>query len=161
MFNNLKAPRFNPRKYRKNVVSQELYKKWKTQTESDLTFSQFKKIWEYIAEEYINTILEERDGAKLGNGMGDLYIGYIKNVKKDIVDYNLSKQYNKTIKHENWETGGKFGKLIYGVTGRKYIYKTHQFWKFKGCRNFTRLISKTLKEFPARFKHSIEKRSLV
>lgn len=160
MFNDLKAPRFNPRKYRKNIVSEELYNKWKAKSEIDLSFSQFKAYWNMIAEKHVQKIIEERDGIKLGTGLGDIYIGLISKPKKEPIDNVLSIKYGKIIKHENWESSGKLGKIIYGTRGRKYIYRLHNYWMFTACRILKRQTSAALKANASRYKNSIEKRSL-
>lgn len=160
MFNNLKAPRFNNRKYRKNIITKELFKDWKVKTNNNITFKQFKEYWNLIAFKHIEKIIEERDGIKLGTGLGDIYIGFVKSKKKSGIDYKTSSEYNKCIKHENWDSSGKLGKIIYGTNNRKYIYKLHKFWSFEACRNLKRKVSLALKEQPEKYKNSIEKRAL-
>ena len=160
MFNDLKAPRFNNRKYRQSVVTKDLYIKWKTDNNSNITFKEFKNYWYKIANKYIEKIIEERDGVKVGNGLGEIYVGFVKSTKGASIDYKLSKELNKKIKHENWDSSGKLGKLIYGTRNRKYIYRLHKYWSFVGCRNLKRLVSTSLKTHPERYKNSIEKRTL-
>lgn len=159
MYNNLKAPRFNARAFRENIVSEELYNQWKEQTGRTESFSEFKEVWEKIADSMVEFVIEERDGIKLAKGMGDIYIGYVPGAQKKFIDYQSTKEYGKTIYHENWNTNGKAGKIIYGTRKRKYLYRLSNWWGFKGCRNFTRAASKALKEFPERYKNSIEKRT--
>lgn len=160
MFNDLTAPRFNQRKFRHNIVSKELHKRWKqglTDKGLKVPFGVYRRIWCYIADMITESILEERDGVRL-RGLGDLYVGYTPKRDKP-VDYKLSQQYGKTIYHENWHSDGKVLKAIWGVTGRRYILKRKYWWKFDGCRNFTRAISRAARETPLIYKNTIEKRN--
>ena len=160
MFNNRRATRFSNRKYRVNIVSQELYTKWKSQTNYSITFIQFKQYWKFIAREYVNAILEESDGAKLDASIGDIYIGFVPPPKKKAIDYKTSNEIGKTTYYENWNTNGKLGKIIYGTNGRKYIHRLHAWWAFKPCRNFKNNVKDSLRANPERYKNSIEKRTL-
>lgn len=156
MFNDLKAPRFNSRKFRKNIISEDLYKTWKAKYNRKESYNDFKKVWNLLAEEIIEEILTERDGVRLPS-LGDLYIGYITKINKPIIDHQLSMEYGKPIKHMNFDTRGKLGKIILGYKKRKYLFKYKGWWSFVACRNFKRTVSKALKENPERYKNSIEK----
>jgi hypothetical protein len=159
MFDNLKPRRFNTRKYRENIVSEELWKKWKDSTSRTETFKEFRDIWHKIADQIIVNVVEETDGVRLPKGNGDIYIGYIPHIQKRVIDYKLSKQYGKVIRHENWNSNNKVAKIIYGTSRRKYIYKLAGWWGFTACRNFKVRVVKALQTHPERYKNSIEKRS--
>lgn len=159
MFNDLKAARFNPRKYRVNIVSEDLWKRWKQKTGRKESFQEFKKLWAMIAEGAIECVFEEQDGLRLPKGMGDVYLGYVPGIKKRGIDYKTSRELNKTILHENWNSNGKTGKIIFGITRRKYLFKRPSMWAFIPCRNFKRSAVKMLREYPERYKNSIEKRN--
>lgn len=157
MFNNRTAPRFNARKFRKNIISEELYIKWKEQTGLELSFQEFKNIWNLIGDAITDGVTEERDGVALGASTGDLYIGYVP-TKKRPIDYKVSLQYEKAIKHENWNSSNKVGKIIYGTHDRKYIYRLSAWWAFKASRLFKNKVSAALTAYPQRYKNTIEKR---
>lgn len=156
MFNDLSAPRFNTRKYRVNIVCKELYEEWKKKTGRTETFSEFKAIWNLIAEEHINQVIEERDGVKMAKGMGDIYIGYIPRVKKRFVDYKTSMEHNKKIYHENWDSNGKVAKIIHGTYRRKYTYRMNRWFGFNPNRAFKHKVIAALKAFPTRYKNTSE-----
>jgi hypothetical protein len=158
LFNDLKGPRFNRRKYRENIVSEELWKAWKETTGRKESFEEFRSVWHKIAEVMVDNIIEERDGIRMANGMGDVYLGYIPNIRKVMVDYKASMEYNKIIKHENWDSNGKVGKIIYGTSGRRYIFRLGGWWGFSACRNFKKRVINAFKTVPERYKNSIEKR---
>lgn len=156
MFNNRKAKRFNTRKYRENIVSESLYKSWKEKSEYDITFSEFKKYWKLIADEYVDTIINNPDGIRLGASVGDIYVGYIVGAKKRPIDYVTSSLLNKKIYHDNFDSSGKLAKIIYATNKRPYIYKMHRYWAFAACRNFKTLVKNGLRNHPERYKNSIE-----
>jgi len=165
MYNDRKAPRFNPRLYRYNVISKELWKAWKKETGYKLTFSQFKNIWNAIGETITDSVSTSRDGVRLGGGLGDIYAAYVqgRNVenKQKPLDFKLSLEYDKEIRHQNWENSGKVGKIIYGTYKRPYIYKYATWYGFTGHRRFKNKMSKAFRETPSLFKNSIEKRTLI
>lgn len=156
MFNDLKAPRFNPRKLRYNVVGIETYKKFKKEQKSSMSYSQFRTMWERIANQIMASVIDERDGVRI-RGLGDLYIGYTKTKDKPI-DRKLSEEYGKIIYHENWHTNGKVMKIIFGVSKRRYIFKRKYWWSFEGARDFVRNSSAAVKKDPLKYKDSQEKR---
>lgn len=158
-YNDLKAPRFNPRKYRKIFVHQDLHKQWKEKTgRRDVPYSVFRGIWEMIADGIISTVQVERDGVRLDAGLGDLYIGYtILKGDKKAVDYKLSQEHGKTIYHDNWHTNGKTANIVYGTSNRKYIYKKRKIWSFDPSRDFARQVSQSARLYPDRYKNSQER----
>ena len=160
IFNDLKAPRFNPRKFRKIVVNRELFIRWKKANHIKrgvISYDKFKLIWDLIAQEIVNTVLEERDGVNL-RGLGDIYIGYIPNVKNKPIDHKSTEKYGKTIYFDNWHTDGKIPKIIWGVTGRRYVPKRKYWWAFEPCRNMERAMTKAVHENPSLYKNSQERR---
>lgn len=161
MFNDRKAPRFSTRKYRKNIVSEELYERWKKQTGYDLSFQEFRAIWNLIGREYTNAVIEETDGAKLGSSTGDLYIGYVPGAKNKGVDHKTSQELGKKVYHQNWNSKNKLAKIIYGVHNRKYIHRFCYFWSFTAHRTFKNRVTQAIRDFPERYKNTIEKRSLI
>lgn len=158
MFADLNAPRFSKRKYRENIVSKQLHKEWKESTGYDKDFSFFKQVWIKIAEKIAQKVLEERDGVRLGSGIGDLYVGLIPKTKRRPVDYKLSKELGKIVYHENWNTGGKLGKIIYATNGRPYAYKLCKYWWFIAHTTFKDACVLKLRENPENYKASQERK---
>ena len=156
MFTDLNAPRFNKRKYRYNIVSKQLYNTWKSGTGSTISFIQFKHIWANIADTIVDKVLTERDGIRLGTGVGDIYIGIVPTTKKRAIDYKLSKELNKIVYHENWSTNGKLGKIIYATNDRPYIFKLNRYWGFIPHTNFKDQCTKALLNNPEVYKNTLE-----
>lgn len=157
MFVDLKAARFNPRLFRKHIVTPELHQNWKKTTENKLNFLKFRSIWDEIASAIKNGVYEERDGVRL-TGLGDMYIGYVPG-KKRPVNYKLSKEFGKRIYHENWHSDGKIGKIIYAANGRPYIYRQWFMWAFRPVRKFQRAANVSMINYPDRYKLSQERLS--
>ena len=161
MFNDLTAPRFNDRLYRENIVSKDLYKRWKEENKNhNISFLEFRNICWTINQEICEVIKEEPDGVRLPKGMGDIYIGYIPRANVRGVDYKATKEYGKTIYHENWNSAGKLGKVIFGTSNRPYIFRRAWMWAFTPHRTFARDVVKCLRENPQIYKNTIEKKSL-
>lgn len=162
-FNDLKAPRFNSRKFRKIIVDKELFRTWRRTNgfkKGSHSYVTFRFIWEKIAEEMIQIVLTERDGINL-RGLGDIYLGYPPPSKHKPIDYKASQEYGKTIYHENWHTDGKVIRVIWGVTDRKYVLRRKYWWAFQECRNFERLTTIAARTTPELFKNSQERRHKI
>jgi len=157
-----KGPRFNARKYRKKIVTRELYKKWKDLTGHNLNFDTFKKIWKLIALQMQELALEDPDGIQLPEAVGTIYIGYI-NSRKRAIDYNISRRVSAeagkeiVVYYDNFHTNGKIGKIIYSACG-KYRLRTCMMWSFKPITPFEERTTKAFNENPERYKHSRQKK---
>lgn len=159
MFADLNAPRFNRRKFRKNILTKELHEEWKTTTGYDKNFETFKAIWEAIATKIVSKIISETDGVRLGAGLGDMYIGLIPGAKRRPIDYKTSREIGQIVYHENWNTDGKLGKVIYTVAGKPYAYKLCRFWGFVPHTRLKKLCTLNLQQNPQRYKNSLEGKS--
>src|SRR5690606_3245995 len=135
------------RKYRKNIVSKELYDAWKLRTGYNISFQEFRKIWRLIAQEYITSIVEEADGVRLDASTGDLYIGYIPSPKRKPIDFNTSLQLGKRVHFQNWNSSGKMAKIIYGTRGRRYMYRFATYWSFVASRTFKKRCKQALQDY--------------
>lgn len=150
-------PRFNPRKFRKNLINGDVYKAWKDKTGRTESFEQFKAVWLRMALKIREKILTEPDGIRI-TGLGDIYIGIVPKAKKRAVDYKTSRELGKIVYFENWNTSGKIGKIIYATKDRPYIYTKKRFWGFKPHTTFKMDASVALQNNPERYKNSIERK---
>lgn len=159
MFNDLNAPRFNPRTYRKRIVSVQTWREWKRETGRKDSWKVFKSTWELIAAKNVEIVLEERDGIRMAENLGDVYAGYVKvaSRKRDL-DYKTSITLGVPFKHENWHSNNKKIKIIYGTSRRKYIYKMKFLWGFLAHRDFDRAVAASVKNNPEIYKNTQEKR---
>jgi hypothetical protein len=157
MIDKLKAPRFNTRKYRYNLLSKEIYKQWKQKSGSSLSFIEFKKRWKLIAAELTKQVIEERDGVQLPHGLGNIHIAFVPGMLAKPVDIKATREAGKVIYHQNWHTDRKVGKIVYTHGDYRYAHRLAGFWHFMGCRNFTRSVSKALSTYPHRYKNIYKK----
>jgi hypothetical protein len=158
MFADLTGPRFNKRKFRENILTEKLHKEWLKETGYDKDFTTFKKIWEAIANKIVSKVLTERDGVRLGSGLGDIYIGIIPKTKRRPIDYKTSRELGKIVYHENWNTDGKVGKIIYATKNRPYAYRLCKYWGFLPHTSFKDKCSEQLQLNPEKYKNSLERK---
>jgi hypothetical protein len=55
-------------------------------------------------------------------------------------------KYGKQLKNTNLNSDGLLCKIFYSSFASKYKYEFRKLWRFKGCRNFTRAVSKAYTE---------------
>lgn len=154
-FADRKAPRVNLRKFRHKIITKELYNRWLKTTSHKISFDEFKRIWKLVALEIQLSAIEETDGIVLPHGIGEIYLGYTK-VKDRPIDYNLSRQYNTIIYHDNFHSYGKLGKIIYSPCG-KYQLRNCDLWSFTPITPFRTRAKAAFKEYPERYKNSRQK----
>lgn len=155
LFADRKGPRFNTRKFRQKIISKDLYVRWKTKTGYNKSFEEFKGIWKSIAKEYQEASIEGPNGVLMPFGIGELYVGWTK-TKDKVIDYNLSRQYNTRVYHENYHSYGKLAKIIYHACG-KYSLDTCKLWNFRPITPFRKFVSSVLKSSPEIYKSSRQK----
>lgn len=153
-FADLKGPRFNIRKFRRKIVSKELYRQWK-KSNPGITLAQFTRIWKLIAKEMQEVIVEESDGILLPNGIGEMYLGYVK-LKRIGTDYKTSKEHNVLVNYENFHSYGKTGKIIFRAC-TKYKLSTCSLWNFRAITPFKEKVTKAFNEQPEIYKNSRQK----
>lgn len=149
------GPRFNTRKFRQKIVSEEVYQKWKTETGMTHSFDEFKRMWSLIAKEYQLATVEGSNGVLMPYGIGELYIGWIR-AKERVVDYNLSRVHNTKIYFENFHSYGRLAKIIYHACGR-YKLDVCKLWNFTPITPFKKYVSNVLKTSPEIYKNSRQK----
>jgi len=144
----VKAPRF--RQKGKVLVTDTLINKFKKKYPKykDITKVKFNNIIKLFNEEVWSEVIENRDGVQLPEGIGYIFIGSCKNVKKYNFDFKTSSEYNTSVENKNWETDGNVAKIFYSSYSEKYHYKNRECWNFFACRNFKRSVSE---EYPKRW----------
>lgn len=141
----LKAPRFYQK--RKNLVDSEFIKKFKEKypVYKNMTGAEFNNILKAFNKNVVVDVIENRDGVKLPESVGTIFVGTCAPAKKYNVDYGLLNKENITSYHKNWETDGHTCKIFFTSYSEKYKYQFREFWVFKAHRNFKRTLSK---EYP-------------
>jgi hypothetical protein len=139
---NLSAPRF--KKKRETMLNGKFYQELKNKYQEckNLDKKEIRNIIETFNKEIVETIITDRNGFELPEGLGYLFIGAVKIKKKKVVDYKNSLKHGVLITHKNWNTDGYVGKIVYTNYKAKYRFKNAQIWGFKAARTFSRYMSK-------------------
>ena len=142
----LNKPRFRPEAY--NLLNQELFKNFRKKYPKykDLQDKDLRRIIKAFNIKLYETVIDYRDGVKLPDNIGWLFIGTCKTSKKENIDYAKSKKYGVRVTNKNWETDGKLAKIFYTSYAPKYKMRNREFWGFVACRDFKRLVAKTYPE---------------
>lgn len=138
----LKAPRYRPDTL--SVSTDELFKEFK------LKFPEYKSVSNGDLRKIIinfNTniwkeAIKYRDGIELPEGLGYIFIGTCLPPTGKNINAPNSLKYGKQLKNTNLASDGFLAKIFYSSYASKYKYEFRKLWKFKGCRNFTRAVSK-------------------
>ena len=110
---------------------------------SKIDNNKFKKIIKLFNERIWKEVIENRDGVKLPDSLGYLFIGTCPAAKSVNTDYALSKKYGKVLQNKNWETDGKVAKIFYTNYSTKYRFKNRELWQFIAVRQFKRAVAKS------------------
>lgn len=161
MKNDLKAPRFNTRKYRTNVITEDLYQRWKAKTGYTISYEQFKAYWKLLADGITSEVQRERDGVILPYYLGTLYIGWAPVNCKKAKDYKATNEAGTHIYQQNWHSNRKLGKIVYTRGNARYVHHLTGWWSFGACRNFSRAVSKSLKDNPSNYKNTYVKNNVT
>lgn len=145
-----KQPDLNAPRYRSivlEIVNQSFYTEFrKTYPEyKHISNAELKEKIKLINKTIYKTVIEERDGVELPNGLGSIFIGTCEKNKNN-VDYDISIKYKKQIEHKNWESDNHLAKIFYTNYEQKYHFKFHQLWGFIPGRDFKREVAKKYPE---------------
>jgi hypothetical protein len=149
----LKAPRYRP--VRTCVSTKPFCNSFRKK------YPQYKNITDTILRQILTThsellykeVINNRDGVELPEGLGFLFIGTCNAMKNHNTDYATSIKLKSLLRHRNFESDNYVAKIFYTNYANKYKFKDRELWKFKGERDFTRLVSK---EYPDNWKKYIQ-----
>lgn len=138
----LKAPRLYRK--RKNIVNDELIKKFKLKYPiyKDITKAEFNKIIKAFNENVCKEIIENRDGVKLPESIGTIFVGSCDPPKSYNLNVSLLIKEGITSFNKNWETDGHIAKIFFTSYTEKYKYRFRSLWTFKAHRSLKRSLSK-------------------
>jgi hypothetical protein len=137
----LKAPRF--RHEFVNLMTNKLLDKIKSKTSkaNDVTLADVRKIMNTFNGMMWNHVIESRDGIELPESLGSVYVVTCPPPKRKNIDMKKSIELGVAVTHQNWDTDGHIGKVIYSSYGQKYRFKNSELWSFKTGRDFKRSVS--------------------
>ena len=149
----LQAPRYRP--VRTSVSTKPFCNSFRKKC------PQYKNITDTILRQILTThsellykeVINNRDGVELPEGLGFLFIGTCNAMKNHNTDYATSIKLKSLLRHRNFESDNYVAKIFYTNYANKYKFKDRELWKFKGERDFTRLVSK---EYPDNWKKYIQ-----
>ena len=147
--------RFRVEKYTKKIISKELYKKWLVENpeNSKYSYKDFCNFWKLLANKYTDVASENPHGVKLSPNMGEISLKYVTSnvINKNYVSSQLA---NTPVRHLNFSTNGKNGKIVWSVAYVRKINTELPLLGFSACRSFTVKAGKAFKETPELFKIS-------
>jgi hypothetical protein len=157
----LSAPRFVQKSHQ--VINDEFmdafvskYPKYK-----DLQKSKFKKIIRAFNENVWQLAIETRDGVRLPENLGVIFIGACPPPKTSFnPDFNLLHTKEIVASNKNWETDGHLAKIFFLNHAEKFKYRFKDLWVFRPGRVFKRTVSK---EFPKNWNmyHKIDSKKRI
>lgn len=142
----VKAPRF--RKERLSIIEPDFFKEFKQKFPEykQVSNNQLNTIIKTFNENTWKEVINNRDGVELPEGLGYLFIGSCQPPSGRNIDTPNSLKYGKQLKNTNLNSDSLLAKIFYSSFASKYKYEFRKLWKFKGCRNFTRTVSKAYRD---------------
>lgn len=143
---NVTDPRFRPEVYQ--MIDQDFFKRFKEKYPKykDVDNGTLKKVIKQFNNKFWETVIDNRDGVQLPEGLGYLFVGTCQTSKKTNIDFGKSNKYGVTVTNTNWNTDGKLAKIFYTNYANKYKFVNRDCWAFVACRNFKRSLARTYPE---------------
>ena len=134
-----KAPRMRKAQFSQQVVSKDLYKRFKKEfPEHDISWLEFSSAWADIAETIREESIYNPLGVKLGSYTGELKLQYIP-YKFSVEEYTTSKELGEKINHANLLTKGKVAKIKWERRWAVKRNKMLQFFGFEATRKMANI----------------------
>jgi hypothetical protein len=111
----------------------------------DMDCFDFKRILKLANRELQKSIMDDKDGVKLPQDLGIIYVAAYRSKNKN---FNMadSSKYGKSLYFMNLHTNGWVCTIQYNTQYVKLKKMWKRLWKFKGERHFTRAVSKRFRE---------------
>lgn len=107
-------------------------------------FKEMQKAIRFFNEELFKVAIENRDGVKLPEGLGHIYLGSC--IPKKTVNHALSNQLGRDIRYTNNNTDGKLLKISYTARSKSYNFENKTMWNFFASVGFRQAASKAFSE---------------
>lgn len=136
-----------------NIISKDLWKKFKEEMPEykNMSFPDFHKRWEEIAETVRNEMVTNELGVKLGAYTGELKLQYLPH-KYVTEDHNTSEELGQKVPFVALVNRGKVGKIKWERRWAVKFNKMLQFFAFEGTRDINRLAKKHIDEHPEKLR---------
>lgn len=153
-FNDKTAKRMGKAEFSTNIVSEDLYNRWKASNpEFKLTYIEFSKLWQLITDQIQEEIVTNPQGVKLAFQCGELIIQYLpRNLKaKDQVN---SDEEGEAVPFLNVTTKGKLAKISW-IRKRAVRFNPQIIlFAFKHTRNIAIKANEVITNKPEIFRNS-------
>lgn len=148
---NLNGPRFRERRI--SVLRLDTLKKFKSKYPEykKLDLATFKDIVMTFNKMIVKSIIDNRNGVELPDGLGYIFMGTCPPSKKRNIDYGKSLHYGVETTHKNWDSDNKLLKIFYTNHSTKYPFKNKNVWSFKANKEFRKQASDAFKEDWAKY----------
>lgn len=113
---------------------------------NDITLVQFNSIIKQFNNNIIDEIIENRDGVRLPERLGQMIIIAFSKPKRKIIDFGTSNKTGVKTYHGNWDTDNKIGKIFYKSSISGFNIKYYKLWNFSPSRNFKKRMSSGFKK---------------
>jgi hypothetical protein len=143
-----KGPDVKGKRYREDVhhiLTPKFYKAFKEKFPKykDIDRKDLRKICIAFHTLFWETVIDNRDGVQLPEGLGTIFIGTCQSSKKRNIDFGKSTKYGVIVTNTNWGTDNKLAKIFYTNYSTKYNFINRDCWAFNACRTFKRSVAKT------------------
>ena len=132
-----------------DMSSEKHYKKYRKSTTNPVDFTTWKNVVKGFSEKIVGEIKVNRNGVSLPYRLGILMVIAVEASKKPwriARNIKLSVDLGHTVEEPNLGTGGLQCKILYSTYEERYTRPERKIWRFKGCRKFTRGVSKVFRE---------------
>lgn len=151
--NDRKAPRMKKSKYSSRIIGQDLWKQFIAQNEeySKMTYQEFTKLWDDIAQTIRTETVTNPLGVKLGGYTGELKLQWLPN-KFEATNHTLSTELGEKVNHLNISGKGKVARLKWERRWAVKFNKMLQYFAFEPTREINKLAKEYIDENPEKLR---------
>ena len=147
--NDKNAPRMRKGAFSQHILTKELYETFieKMPEYKDVTWHEFRKIWDDISQTIREEVITNPLGVKLPKYTGELKLQYLP-YKYKALDHNTSQKIGEKVNHLNIDEKGKVGKIKWERRWAVKFNKMLQFFAFEPVRELNIMAKSHIDESP-------------
>lgn len=100
----------------------------------NLSLLEYKKIIRTFNTEIVQTMIDNRNGVELLEGLGYIFMGTCDTPKKAVINLSETIKQGKQVVHKNWESDNKLLKIFYSNCTVKGSFQNKDLWSFKATQ---------------------------
>jgi hypothetical protein len=130
------------------MVSAASWEKYRVSTTNPVDFATWEKLIKTFNERIAMEAITNRNGVSLPYRLGTLFVASVEASKKPwrvARNLKVSSELGYSVEEPNLGTGGLQCKIIYSTYEERCTRPERMIWRFKGCRKFTRSLSKAFR----------------